>query len=47
MTSNLEDQKTLINAFSNAQYRPAVSFYSGDATQPVPHPKGDASRYAG
>lgn len=47
MTSSEEDYNTLIGAFrGSGGYKPSVSNYSGDSTQPVPHPKGDAARFA-
>ena len=51
----VDDQKTLVNmsdGSNNARqrpwgnFRPVVTQYGGNTSQPITHPEGDASKYA-
>lgn len=46
VTSNREDQRLLLDTFHSGGYRPSVTFYEGDSSLPIPHPKGTAVNYS-
>ena len=46
MTERKEDQELLIAETRGLRWRPTVSCFDGNASQPVPHPKGEPACFA-